>query len=351
MPSRAACLILCLVALTIACDAGTSTGDLEVPFASLFVLEDTIPLRTAADDPLGNPGDLVLWNGRIAISDRFAHNVKIFNADGSLWKTIGRIGDGPAEFRHPASLVVDAEDRLAVLSRLHGKVSFFGGAGELLDEFSFRGSMTTGMRGLDGGNRLLIGTWLANQDAELDEPQTAHVFTIHGELESSFADRQAPRTRAESPFMSTHIGVLEDSIALWGTTGRRTFYRRALDASTPVDAGVDSFALAGLPIPDFSEAPEDDMALLDWAAGHAFLGAILSGPGGGVLRFFGGRADSSDRWYRYAIVSADDGRTLAVTERTPFQVHYIDGSRAYGVVIAADGEAYLTRYSLGPLIR
>lgn len=52
--------------------------------------------------------------GRIFVSDGLASVVRVYGSDGSFLRQIGREGDGPGEFRHPADLLFDEGRRLWV---------------------------------------------------------------------------------------------------------------------------------------------------------------------------------------------------------------------------------------------
>lgn len=53
-----------------------------------------------SDDVLLPAGAIRLSGGQVVIGDQGANNLKVFSADGSLEEVIGRIGDGPGEFRY-----------------------------------------------------------------------------------------------------------------------------------------------------------------------------------------------------------------------------------------------------------
>jgi hypothetical protein len=90
---------------------------------------DTVWLETDSADPLGLVADLDLWQGQVAIADGLQSNIKVFSSDGALVRTIGRVGDGPGEFRHPVSIEAVGEDLWVLDARM--RLSRFGPEGEL----------------------------------------------------------------------------------------------------------------------------------------------------------------------------------------------------------------------------
>lgn len=328
-------------------DEERATVDL-VPFDDLFVLVDSVHLETGAADPLGSAADIVLWNGLFAVSDRLGDNVKLFSSEGDLEMTLGQVGDGPGEFRYPTSLAVDAHDRLVVLDEGHGRVSFFTQEGDLGESFQFVGSFTGFMDVVDEGTQVLIGTGL-RQEGQERSVNAAHVYSVGGDLQYSFATWPEAEVRAETPFMGIRMGVIDDSVAVWGTYGRPNLYMSSFEASSS-SANVDTIQVAGVSAPVWQEAPADDRELFGWSRDYELLAGILSGPGAVVAQFMGGDIRKDEEWYRYAVVPIAAKRTVALTEATRFQVQSIDGESALGVTIEADGEAYLRTYRLSDIL-
>ena len=62
----------------------------------------------------------------IIVSDRMAHNLKVFSIEGHLLTTIGQEGEGPGKFRCPKGIDIDKEGRIVVvdLKESH-KLQFF----------------------------------------------------------------------------------------------------------------------------------------------------------------------------------------------------------------------------------
>jgi DNA-binding beta-propeller fold protein YncE len=88
-----------------------------------------------AYDPVG---------GRLYVADTYAHDVKIFDADGKLLGTLGRRGSGEGEFNYPTHLAF-ARGELYVTDTLNSRIEVFRTDGTGLVR-------TFGARGLYVGN-------------------------------------------------------------------------------------------------------------------------------------------------------------------------------------------------------
>jgi hypothetical protein len=100
-----------------------------LPLQAVFTRSDSVELRTEERDPVGQVASVVRWGEAIAIADAYQRNVKVFDGTGALRRTIGRVGDGPGEFRSPASLGVLTDGRLAVVDEGRGMLSLFDTSG------------------------------------------------------------------------------------------------------------------------------------------------------------------------------------------------------------------------------
>jgi sugar lactone lactonase YvrE len=70
--------------------------------------------------------------GRIYVLESQAKEIRVFGADGSHVRTIGRKGGGPGEFESPAGLMWDAGGRLWVVDQQNARFSVFDTAGAFL---------------------------------------------------------------------------------------------------------------------------------------------------------------------------------------------------------------------------
>jgi DNA-binding beta-propeller fold protein YncE len=83
-------------------------------------------------------------NGLLFVADTYAHDIKVFDAGGTLLRLIGQRGDGDGEFNFPTHLAF-ANGELYVTDTLNSRVQVFSAEGEVL-------SRKFGRRGLYLGN-------------------------------------------------------------------------------------------------------------------------------------------------------------------------------------------------------
>jgi DNA-binding beta-propeller fold protein YncE len=120
-------------------------ADAELGFvARLDARGETLPPigRGVLKRPTGLAYDPV--GGRIYVADTYAHDVKIFDADGKLLATLGRRGSGEGEFNYPTHLAF-ARGELYVTDTLNSRIEVFRMDGTGLVR-------TFGARGLYVGN-------------------------------------------------------------------------------------------------------------------------------------------------------------------------------------------------------
>ncbi len=86
--------------------------------------------------PVGLARDPV--SGRIFVADSQAHNIKVFDRQGSLLETWGRRGEGPGEFNAPTYLTF-AGGHLYVTDTLNSRVQVFDGTGRFIRSVGRRG--------------------------------------------------------------------------------------------------------------------------------------------------------------------------------------------------------------------
>lgn len=119
--------------------AAACSGQPDRPLtaAATWQIEPTplVDIGSDPDDTLALIGNAVaafaIGDSQIVVADRGYHQLRYFDRDGTLWRTSGREGDGPGEFRYIArmwrcgdSLVVyDIPHRLFTVHGLDGSVA------------------------------------------------------------------------------------------------------------------------------------------------------------------------------------------------------------------------------------
>ncbi|MBS0202409.1 MAG: ATP-binding cassette domain-containing protein [Planctomycetes bacterium] len=95
---------------------------------------------------VGKPeGVCVLKDGRIAVADTHYHRVVLFNHEGEVSSTFGKLGSGPGEFYYPVSVIQDDKENLYVCE--------YGDGNDRVQKFSKDGTflLQIGSYGTDDG--------------------------------------------------------------------------------------------------------------------------------------------------------------------------------------------------------
>jgi hypothetical protein len=338
--------IVALLALTVGCEP---TGEVDAfePFGAVFVADTAIVLRASPDDPVGAVQDVAMWDGRIAVADRLGKNIKVFGSGGDLQFTLGRVGDGPGEFRYPLALGIVEGGRLAALDMALGRVYMYREGGEIDRSFSFNGVFTGDMAVLSGGRELAIGTRIrvpadsAGLDSSDPSSQIIHVFSLDGSRREGLGALPEPRSRAETPFMGMRLATDGERAIAWGTVGRPQIMVRAGEGDD-----VDTLTVPGIEPVDWSEAPEDAGELFEWVMDYPLLTGLSMDEDWLIARFQGGDGRRGQEWYQYAVIPMSRPTEAIVTERTEILIDELVNGEAVGVEIRDDGRTYLTRLAL-----
>ncbi|MDH5301246.1 MAG: 6-bladed beta-propeller [Gammaproteobacteria bacterium] len=119
-------------------------GELWVTDADLSVVvrldSDGEPLGWVGESVLQRPTGIVFDSTQslMFVADAAAHNIQVFNASGTLVRTIGQRGEGPGQFNGPTHLAIDG-DRLLVTDTLNSRVQILSLRGEFISSFGTRG--------------------------------------------------------------------------------------------------------------------------------------------------------------------------------------------------------------------
>lgn len=134
------------------------------------LVEDLRIGRPGADPTYSfdNPRNVAVDSaGRIYVADSGDHEVKVYDADGTHLRTLGRQGEGPGEFRGPGSVTV-AAGRVVVSDT--GRTSFWDMEGNYVGSAAAIHPTSWRLRGRDDG------TYLARYPSIDDDGRQAAVF-------------------------------------------------------------------------------------------------------------------------------------------------------------------------------
>lgn len=178
-----------------------------------------------------------LSDGRVAVLSSGSKSLRLFHPSGRLSKSIGRAGEGPGEFNHPAYLQVLPGDTLAVWSDWFGYVSYFDTAGTVVKH-----------RRIDAG-RIFEQTRIPGQIP----PERIHMPLADGSFLVIVHRRDEPIPegdeffRPDWGFVRIDTTYLAHSLGWWGGMEQRSL--RSLDPTTrwPFPLfGVESHVAAGV---------------------------------------------------------------------------------------------------------
>lgn len=117
-------------------------------------------------------------DGRLVVLNRSSHELLLFGRDGEFLQSIGRLGEGPGEFRDPIELDFVGGDSIVVWDWELGRLSLFGtdgshGRSVMLQPPIFN---PTGRFGVLGGRWIVLGNHdFRTRDTRLT-PQFLHVL-------------------------------------------------------------------------------------------------------------------------------------------------------------------------------
>lgn len=113
----------------------------DAELGAVFELDATgAPRRTLGRGRLARPTGLARdpQRGRLYVADTYAHDIKVFDDDGTLLRTLGRRGDGPGEFNFPTHLAW-AGDELYVTDTLNSRIQVLDAEGRPQRRLGSRG--------------------------------------------------------------------------------------------------------------------------------------------------------------------------------------------------------------------
>lgn len=128
-----------------------------------------------------------LSNGSVAVADRHAQEIRIFDGDGEHVHTFGRPGEGPGEFTNLWSIAELAGDTIAAIDPRGGRVSLFdasGGFGRSFPIPRLPGASAPNVVGWLADGILLIETLTRSPSRDTRDQSTHFLYAVdrHGEI-------------------------------------------------------------------------------------------------------------------------------------------------------------------------
>ena len=111
----------------IVCDTGNKCVRFFSPEGNIF--------KTIGAGRLRMPFDCVCHKGKLFVSDRDAHLIKVYNSNGRFLYEFGTHGTGDGELNHPTGLAVDKMGHLLVCSLHNHRVQVFTLSGKFVAKF------------------------------------------------------------------------------------------------------------------------------------------------------------------------------------------------------------------------
>ena len=128
------------VAIALEADGRAYVTDAELGIVARLAADGT-PGRSIGRGQLRRPTGLAFdrARGELYVADTYAHDVKVFDREGRLARTLGRRGEGAGEFNFPTHLAF-ADGRLYVTDTMNSRVQVLEGAsGRAVSAFGARG--------------------------------------------------------------------------------------------------------------------------------------------------------------------------------------------------------------------
>ncbi|MCY3678344.1 MAG: hypothetical protein F4Z31_18140 [Gemmatimonadetes bacterium] len=128
-----------------------------------------------------------LSNGHIAVADRHAQEIRVFDDAGDHVFTFGRPGEGPGEFTTLWSIAELAGDTIAAIDPLGGRVSLFNSAGVFGRSFPIPrlpGASAPNVIGWLADGTLLISALTRSPSRDTRDQSTHFLYAVdpHGEI-------------------------------------------------------------------------------------------------------------------------------------------------------------------------
>lgn len=181
--------------------------------------------------------------GNAYVLDQESNNIKVFSKSGELLRTIGRQGQGPGEFRNPASIFFRPDGNIGVMQMMPNRISVLTPLGLGVEDMFLPGLPSAGFqaveRAMPQGDHLIVSGrtsqfqggkvqqsfFLSKLDAGGRELVRLHERNVSMSLSSMVVDEEqiqgAPRWAAdEQGRVYALIDFRDYRIHMWGPEGR-----------------------------------------------------------------------------------------------------------------------------------
>ena len=335
-----------LTAGLVACGSGERAPAVSMPFDSLFVREEVIQLQPKSG-VIGAAEAILRWYDHWVVVDRIESNVKVFDDSGNEIRTIGRLGDGPGEFRRPLAGTILPSRQLAVLDHDRSQLTFFSWPGVRDTAWTLDGIVATGV--LPAGDSILVAYArrgvITNTVAD---SHSLHLLNKKGEHVGSYWVPDYGPGPYGNTFRSTFVGVAGRRILAGIMASNR------VDWFDPTTNERDSIRVGG-PIyeePDWQPNPLrfSIQEVSEWALKQMWLDGLVGLNDSLVIaRLTRFRDEHGVERSRYVVFDLNRG-DLAYSDWTEQQLVGADRGRALAVEILEDGGAVLGIWRVNPAV-
>lgn len=143
--------------------------------------------------------------GNVYLLDVQLNQVHVFDKDGVFLRDIGREGEGPGEFRQPASMFIMPDGRIAVVQRMPGKIILLNPDGTPGGDFKSPGATGDGMQMYfdagRAGNSVVLGVnEFKRGDNSITNTRSLQLLGADGTARAELASTTTTRDMARMTF-------------------------------------------------------------------------------------------------------------------------------------------------------
>lgn len=400
-PRLLAATVLLLALPLTACSSGQDLvfADWFIPVPEGTPIKEHAPVPVDDRDPaaiqliddlvigtdLSNP-DAVLYqprgiavgpDGTIFVADGGANNIKMFDANGTYLKTLGREGQGPGEFSFISSITV-AGDNLVIRDSRNSRYSVWTLDGEhVADHAPAERLSLVSMQGLSDGT--VVGYF-----TERDEDRSGRRVLVQASLEGEELSRileiplpaptplnaREPRSILQSsldsfdvPRLTARVGagevvyvtpVFEYQVYAYAPGGEMLWALRTAWEREPWYDDTKRSMLRSFERSGFGEQIEDPLRASDftWPAQYTALSSIVADAQGRMFavitqqRAWDEEADAPQPLSEYAVDAYSPTGEFLAAGAVPHLWSYAEGDYVYGTRPDDNDETVVVRYRL-----